>query len=39
MKKLFYPAIFIPEKDGGFSVFFPDFPGCNTGGDTIDHGF
>lgn len=39
MKKLFYPAVFIPEYDGGFSVFFPDIPGCNTCGDTIDHAY
>jgi len=36
MKKLFYPAVFIPEEEGGFSVFFPDIPGCNTCGDTMD---
>jgi len=36
MKKLFYPAVFIPEEEGGFSVFFPDIPGCNTWGDTMD---
>lgn len=39
MKKLFYPAIFIPEEDGGFSVLFPDLPGCNTCGDTIDQSY
>lgn len=39
MKKLFYPAIFIPEEDGGFSVFFPDIPGCNTCGDNIDQAY
>ncbi|WKY47063.1 type II toxin-antitoxin system HicB family antitoxin [Eubacteriaceae bacterium ES3] len=39
MKKLFYPAVFIPEEDGGFSVFFPDIPGCNTCGDTMDHAY
>ena len=39
MKKLFYPAVFIPEDDGGFSVFFPDIPGCNTCGDTIEQAY
>ncbi|MDI3537782.1 MAG: hypothetical protein PWP30_2264 [Eubacteriaceae bacterium] len=39
MKKLFYPAVFIPEEDGGFSVFFPDIPGCNTCGDTMDQAY
>lgn len=39
MKKLFYPAVFIPEEDGGFSVFFPDLPGCNTCGDTMEQAY
>jgi len=39
MKKLFYPAVFIPEDDGGFSVFFPDIPGCNTCGNTIEQAY
>ncbi len=34
MKKYFYPAIFHPE-DEGYSVSFPDFPGCFTQGDTM----
>ena len=39
MKKLFYPAVFIPEEDGGFSVFFPDIPGCITGGDSMNQSY
>ena len=31
----YYPAIFQPE-DVGFSVSFPDLPGCFTQGDTLD---
>jgi len=31
----FYPAI-IERGADGFSVFFPDLPGCTSGGDTID---
>lgn len=32
--KYVYPAIFHPEQDGGYSVFFPDIDGCFTQGDT-----
>lgn len=30
-----YFAQFYPERDGGYSVYFPDFPGCNTCGDDL----
>ena len=30
-----YPAIFMPEANGQFSVRFPDLRGCNTGGNDI----
>lgn len=35
--KLVYPAIFTPYEDntGGYSVEFPDLPGCVTGGDDM----
>ena len=33
--KYVYPAIFNPEKEGGFSIFFPDIEGCYTQGDTM----
>lgn len=35
MDKLFYPAVFHPEADGGYSVDFPDLLGCVTEGDTL----
>lgn len=31
---MFYVAKLNPEKDGGYSVTFPDIPGCITQGDT-----
>jgi predicted RNase H-like HicB family nuclease len=31
----YYPAI-IERGSDGFSVFFPDLPGCTSGGDTVD---
>lgn len=32
----YYFAQFYPEETGGYSVFFPDFPGCNTCGDDLN---
>ncbi len=34
----YYFAQFIPddERPETYSVFFPDFPGCNTCGDSLD---
>jgi len=29
-----YKVIFEPEKDGGFSVYVPDLPGCASQGET-----
>lgn len=34
MEKSYYLAI-VEQADGGFGVFFPDLPGCVSGGDTI----
>ena len=34
-KKIFYPAVFHPEEDGGYSVDFPDLLGCVTEGNTL----
>lgn len=34
--KLAYPACFYYEKEGGYSVVFPDLPGCITQGDTLE---
>lgn len=31
-----YPACFYKEKEGGYSVLFPDFGGAGTCGDTFD---
>lgn len=35
MAKYVYPAIFLPEEEGGYSVFFPDLEGCYTCGDDL----
>ena len=37
-KKVFYPAIF-KEDEGGYTVYFPDVPGCITEGDTMEEAF
>jgi len=36
MPKYVYPAIFEPNELGGYTVTFPDLPGCITEGDTLD---
>ena len=33
-----YVAVMLAEKEGGYSVLFPDLPGCATVGDTLDEG-
>jgi predicted RNase H-like HicB family nuclease len=35
MLKLVYPACFYPCEEGGYTVTFPDLPGCVTEGDTL----
>ena len=35
MAKYVYPAIFTPCEEGGYTVRFPDVPGCYTDGDTL----
>ena len=35
MSKFIYPAVFTEEKDGGYSVDFPDLEGCFTSGDDL----
>ena len=35
MDKLVYPAIFSPDENGGYTVTFPDLPGCITEGNTL----
>lgn len=37
MRKLTYFAIFEPDKDGGYSVYFPDVLGCTSRGDNYEH--
>jgi len=37
-EKHFYPAVFMPE-DVGYSVAFPDLPGCATQGDTLEEAY
>jgi predicted RNase H-like HicB family nuclease len=32
----YYIAAFVPEKEGNFSVYFPDVPGAVTGGYTLE---
>lgn len=38
MAKYIYPAIFTPEKEGGFSISFPDIEGCYTCADDLEEG-
>lgn len=33
--KYVYPAVFTPEEEGGYSVAFPDVPGCYTQGEDL----
>lgn len=35
MAKYLYPAVFTPEEEGGYSVYFPDLEGCYTCGDDL----
>lgn len=35
MAKYVYPAVFTPEEEGGYSVYFPDLEGCYTCGDDL----
>lgn len=36
MRKLMYLAVLEPSDDGGFGVYFPDFPGCISYGSNAD---
>ena len=36
MRKLTFIGIFEPCDDGGYSVYFPDLPGCASGGDNLE---
>lgn len=35
--KRHYPAFIEKDEDSDFGIFFPDFPGCVSAGETIDH--
>ncbi len=35
-KILQYPTVFEPAQEGGYNVFFPQFPGCVTFGRTFE---
>lgn len=37
MRKLTYFAVFEPNKDGGYSIYFPDVLGCTSRGDNYEH--
>lgn len=37
MRKLTYLAVMEPSSDGGYAVFFPDFPGCISYGETFEN--
>jgi len=34
-----YYAVFVPERGGKVSVWFPDVPGCQTWGENMEHAF
>ncbi|AEF16556.1 MULTISPECIES: type II toxin-antitoxin system HicB family antitoxin [Thermoanaerobacterium] len=36
MDRYIFPAVFESDGNGGYTVTFPDFPGCITEGDTLD---
>jgi len=36
MATRYYAAILEPAKKGGYGVYFPDLPGCTSGGDTLE---
>lgn len=37
--RMFYPAVFQAEEEGGFSIFFPDVDGCITQGEDMNDGY
>lgn len=34
MRKITYPAVLEPNSSGGYSVYFPDLPGCISAGES-----
>lgn len=39
MAKYVYPAVFEPEDNGAYSVYFPDIDGCYTAGESLAEAF
>lgn len=37
MRKVTYFAVFEPTDGGGYSIYFPDVPGCISCGDNLEH--
>jgi len=37
VKKHIYFAVYEPNSDGGYGVYFPDLPGCVSVGDDFEH--
>ena len=35
---MYYAALFIPAKEGGYAIYFPDIPEAITEGDTLEEG-
>ena len=35
---MYYGALFIPAKEGGYAIYFPDIPEAITQGDTLEEG-
>lgn len=38
MAKYVYPAVFVPEEEGGYSIYFPDLDNCFTQSETLEDG-
>ena len=38
MAKYTYPAVFVKEEEGGYSIYFPDLEGCYTQAENIAEG-
>ena len=37
MRRLTFIGVFEPCEDGGYSVYFPDLPGCTSGGSDLEN--
>jgi len=37
MRKLIYYAVFEPSTNGSYGVYWPDLPGCASGGNNLPH--